>query len=64
MKAELAYQVAKELSSQELEKLFGMLQHDIATRYSSTKVKRKKATVLTNQEAINYLFKNVFKCNQ
>ena len=64
MKAELAYQVAKELSSQELGKLFGMLQNDIATLYSSNLVKRKKVVVLTNQEAINYLFKNIFKSNQ
>ncbi len=64
MKAELAYQVAKELSSQELEKLFGMLQNDIAMLYSLTKVRRKNAPILTNQEAINYLFKNVFKCNR
>ena len=64
MKAEVIYQVAKELSKQELERLFSMLQVDVEKLYSSNLVKRKKASVLTDQEAINYLFKNVFKCNQ
>ena len=64
MKAELVYQVAKELSNHELVKLFDMLQNDVATLYSTTNAKRKKGVVLTDKEAIDYLFKNVFKSNQ
>ena len=64
MDATIVYKVAKALSLKEQELLFYLLKNDIATIYSPTKPKRKKAAVLTDQEAINYLFKNVFKCNQ
>ena len=63
MKAEVAYQVAKELSNQELERLLSMLQIDIAKLYSPNSVNKKKSTDLTDQESISHLLKNVFKCN-
>ena len=64
MKAEVAYQVAKELSSHELERLLSMLEVDVAKLYSPKKVSRSKSKVLTDQEAISHLLKNVFNCNQ
>ena len=63
MKAELAYQVAKELSNEELERLLSMLQIDVAKLYSPSSVIKKKSTELTDQESISHLLKNVFKCN-
>lgn len=64
MKAELAYQIAKELSSQELERLLSMLEVDVAKLYSPSSVIKKTSTALTDQESISHLLKNVFKCNQ
>ena len=64
MKAEVAYQVAKELSSQELERLLSMLEVDVAKLYSPNSVKKNKSKDLTDQESISHLLKNVFKCNQ
>ena len=64
MDATIVYKVAKALSLKEQELLFSLLKNDFTTLYSTTKNNRKKAAVLTDQEAINYLFKNVFKCNQ
>ena len=63
MKAEVAYQVAKELSSQELERLLSMLQEDVSKLYSPNSKIKPKRNVLTDQESISYLLKNVFNCN-
>lgn len=64
MKAEVAYQVANELSKQELERLLSMLQVDVAT-FSKRKINNiKKKQVITDKNAINYLLKNIFNCNQ
>ena len=64
MKAELAYQIAKELSSQELKRLLSMLEVHVAKLYSPNKLSKSKSKVLTDQEAISHLLKNVFKCNR
>lgn len=60
MRAEVAYQVAKELSKQELERLFSMLQIDISKLDSYSYTKNIQEPKITNKEAVSYLLKNVF----
>ena len=64
MKAELAYQIAKELSSHELERLLSMLEVDVTKLYTPNQIGKNKSKDLTDQESISHLLKNVFKCNQ
>lgn len=58
--AQVVYQIAKELSKDELEKLQLLLQQDIENSYS--KASSKKVKLFTDKEALDYLFKNTFNC--
>lgn len=58
--AQVVYQIAKELSKDELEKLQLLLQLDVETPYSITS--SKKVKLFTDKEALDYLFKNTFNC--
>lgn len=61
--AEIVYQVAKALPSDELEKLFSLLQYDVSAKYSSVTKGRKRKELITDEEAIKYLLKNIFNYN-
>ena len=57
MDANTAYQVAKALPSEGQGQLFEMLKKDL---YSITPKKKKSRTVLTEEDAIQYLLTHVF----
>lgn len=57
MDANTAYQVAKALPREEQEQLFDMLKKDL---YSINPKKKKSRTVLTEEDAIQYLLTHVF----
>jgi hypothetical protein len=57
MDANTAYQVAKALPREGQEQLFEMLKKDL---YSITPKKKKSRTVLTEEDAIQYLLTHVF----
>lgn len=58
--AQVVYQIAKELSKDELEKLQLLLQQDVEIIYSITP--KQKKTLFTDKQALDYLFKNTFNC--
>ncbi|WP_396636302.1 hypothetical protein [Maribacter sp. R77961] len=55
MKAHDVYNVAKALTEEEFYKLFYMVQEDINMSKRS-----KKKPIITEEQALNYLIKNVF----
>jgi hypothetical protein len=57
MTAENIYSIAIHLPEQELEKLYSMLDKKVNTLNSLKKSKRK---LITDEEAVEYLLKNVF----
>ena len=57
MDANTAYQVAKALPREGQEQLFEMLKKDL---YSITSKRKKSRTILTEEEAIEYLLTHVF----
>lgn len=57
MDANTAYQVAKALPREEQEQLFEMLKKDL---YSINPKKKKGRTVLTEEDAMEYLLNKVF----
>jgi len=58
--AQIVYQIAKELSKDELEKLQLLLQQNVDSPYTITS--KKKIKLITDKEALDYLFKNTFNC--
>jgi hypothetical protein len=62
MNAATVYSVTQALSKEEQIKLYKMLQADMC-KVGAINNKPKNQPSLTNQEAINYLFKNVFNKN-
>ncbi|MDC9722957.1 MAG: hypothetical protein PSN34_09335 [Urechidicola sp.] len=64
MNADIVYQVAKALPGDELEKLLSLLQNDVSAKYSSITKGRKRKELITDEEAIKHLLKNIFNCNQ
>jgi len=58
--AQVVYQIAKELSKDEMEKLQLLLQQDVDSPYTITS--KKKIKLFTDKEALDYLFKNTFNC--
>ena len=58
--AQVVYQIAKELSKEELEKLQLLLQQDVEDSYTITS--NKKTQLFTDIQALDYLFKNTFNC--
>jgi hypothetical protein len=56
----VVYQIAKELSKDELEKLQLLLQQDVEDSYTITSNKKKH--LFTDKQALDYLFKNTFNC--
>jgi len=58
--AQVVYQIAKELSKDEMEKLQLLLQQDVESPYTITS--KKKIKLFTDKEALDYLFKNTFNC--
>ena len=58
--AQIVYQIAKELSKDEMEKLQLLLQQDVEIPYTITS--KKMVKLFTDKEALDYLFKNTFNC--
>lgn len=58
MNAQVVYQVAKALPKEEPIALYEMLQKELSV--NSLEITKKKHLVLTKEEAIQYLLKNVF----
>ena len=58
--AQVVYQIAKELSKEELEKLQLLLQQEEEDFYTITS--KQKKTLFTDKQALDYLFKNTFNC--
>ncbi|WP_272152117.1 hypothetical protein [Tenacibaculum aiptasiae] len=58
MNAKVVYQVAEALPKEEQRLLFEMLQKKIGV--GKLDIKKNKRTILTNEEAIQYLLKNIF----
>lgn len=58
MNAQIVYQVAKALPLEEQKALLEMLQSEFSADIS--KLNRLKKSVLTKEDAIQYLLKNVF----
>lgn len=58
MNAEVVYQVAKALPKEEQKRLFEMLQEEFIIKPS--KIDKLKSPILSKEEAIKYLLKNVF----
>ena len=58
MNAQVVYQVAKALPKEEQKLLFEMLQKEF--RLNIDNVKKLNASILTEEDAIQYLLKNVF----
>ena len=58
MNAEVVYQVAKALPKEEQKRLLEMLQKELGIK--SFKIDKLKLPVLSKEEAIKYLLKNVF----
>lgn len=58
--AQVVYQIAKELSKDELEKLQLLLQQDVEESYVINT--KKKESLFTDKQALDYLFKNTFSC--
>ncbi|MEM9687627.1 MAG: hypothetical protein AAF934_12010 [Bacteroidota bacterium] len=59
MDADVVYQIAKVLDSREQYRLLTMLQQNLRKWYDKA-LKSPKPPVITDQEAILYLIKNVF----
>ncbi|WP_422090267.1 hypothetical protein [Tenacibaculum ovolyticum] len=58
MNAEVVYQVAKAIPKEEKKRLFEILQKE--HRINSLQITKMKKPVLTKEEAIQYLLKNIF----
>lgn len=58
MNAQVVYQVAKALPKEEQIMLYEMLQKELSI--NSLQKTKKKQPILTKEEAIQYLLKNVF----
>lgn len=58
MNAEVVYQVAKALPKEEQKRLFEMLQEEFIIKPS--KIDKLKSPILSKEETIKYLLKNVF----
>jgi hypothetical protein len=58
MTADEVYRIAIHLSDKEMDKLYNMLGKDVLPQIASQKTKRKP--VVSDEEAIKYLLKNVF----
>lgn len=58
MNAEVVYQVAKALPKEEQRLLFELLQKEFSI--NTLQIKKTKKAVLTKEDAIQYLLKNVF----
>lgn len=54
----MVYQVAKALPKEEQERLFEMLQEELVVK--TFKINKSKSSVLSKEQAIKYLLKNVF----
>lgn len=59
MDATTVYTVAKALPRKEYEKLYTLFRKDFE-KQSSCKILKLKSAMITDEEAINYLLKNVF----
>lgn len=59
MDADVVYKIAKVLDPEEQNRLLTMLQQNLRKRYDKA-LKSPKPPVITDQEAILYLIKNVF----
>jgi len=62
LNAQVVYQVAKALPKEEQKLLFDMLQKEF--RFSIDNVKKLNTHIITKEEAIQYLLKNVFSKKQ
>lgn len=60
MTANVVYEVYKALSPEEKGSFIAMLQHEEILKQKSTKENKKSKAPISNQEARDYLLKNVF----